>query len=87
MARIEADDPSGMQLETGVILSEKYARRKIMNWEKIIRDGQLPRVFHEFAQVHGVDPNRFSLEFYRSQAELQLFVPVRSYSTIIRKDA
>ena len=75
--RIEADDPSKMQLETGANPGGKYARRKIMNWEKLIREGQLPRVTQEFAQAHDFDPNRFTLEFYRSQAELQLFVPVR----------
>jgi hypothetical protein len=50
---------------------------KIVNWEKIIRDGQLPRLFEEFASAnaHEADPSRFSLEFYRSQAELLLYVP------------
>lgn len=86
VARIESDDPDKMQLETGVIPGGKYARRKIINWERIIRDGQLPRVSQEFAHAHDVDPSRFSIEFYRSQDELQLFVPVRSSSTSTRQD-
>jgi len=77
VARVESDDPLKMQLETGVIPGGKYARRKIMNWEKVIRDGQLPKLFHEFAIAHDTDPSRPSIEFYRSQNELQIYVPVR----------
>ncbi len=84
VAQIESDDPNKMQLETGVIPGGKYVRRKIIDWEKIIRAGQLPKVFHEFTVAHDVDPSRFSIEFYRSQDELQLFVPVRGSSTSTR---
>jgi DNA gyrase inhibitor GyrI len=87
VAKIEADDPSRMRLETGVIPGGKYARRKITNWEKIIRDGELPRVTREFSQAHDTDPSRFTIEFYRSQEELQLLVPLRGSSTNTREDA
>jgi hypothetical protein len=78
VARIETDDPNKMQLESGVIPGGKFARRKIMNWEPIIRQGQLPRLTQEFERAHAreADPGRFTLEFYRSMAELQLLLPV-----------
>jgi hypothetical protein len=80
VVRIDTDDPNGMHLETGVIPGGRYARRKIMNWETIIRDGQLPRLMEDFASAHSheVDSRRFTLEFYRSQAELLLFLPVKA---------
>jgi hypothetical protein len=78
VARVETDDPNKMWLESGVIPGGKFARRKIMNWETIIRQGQLPRLTQEFESAHAreADSGRFTLEFYRSEAELQLLLPV-----------
>jgi hypothetical protein len=78
VTRVETDDPLTMGLEAEVIPGGRFARRRILNWEAIIRDGQLPRLSQEFvsAHAHEADPNRFTLEFYRSQAELLLLVPV-----------
>jgi hypothetical protein len=73
--RIESDDPGKMQLETGVIPGGLYVRRKLMDWEKNL--SKLPTLFGEMARTHDVDRKRPSLEFYRSQAELHLFLPVR----------
>jgi hypothetical protein len=79
--RLESDDPVKMQLETGTIPGGKYARRKIIGWEKIIREGKLPQIFHEFVKSH--EPNvdhqeiRPSIEFYRSHDELYIFVPLK----------
>jgi hypothetical protein len=74
VVRTEIDDPVKMQLEPGVIPGGIYARRKILDWEKKIQ--QLPKLFQEMAKAHDVDQSRPSLEFYRSQDELQLFLPV-----------
>jgi hypothetical protein len=76
VARIDSDDPEKMQLETGVIPGGWYARSKLMDWEKNL--SKLPGLFEEMARTHDADPGRPSLEFYRSQAELHLFLPVRS---------
>jgi len=80
VARIDSDDPGKMQLETGVIPGGGYVRTKLSDWEKKI--AQLPSLFEEMARTHDVDPTRPSLEFYRSQTELQLFVPVLSHPPI-----
>ena len=86
VARIDADDPGKMQLDTGVIPGGIYARRKILDWEKKIRDGQLPQLYQELVKAHDIDQTRPSIEFYRSQTELQLFVPIRSSPTIAHQD-
>ncbi len=78
----EDDDPGTMQLETGSIPGGRYARRRIMGWEKVIREGRLPAVFDEFAESLGPcvdhDGIRPCLEFYRSREELLILVPVKS---------
>ena len=76
VARVEGDNPDSMQLDTGIIPGGKYVRRKISDWESKVREGQLPRLFQEMIETYDVDPNRPSIEFYRSQTELQLLLPV-----------
>ncbi len=78
VARVEGDDPERMGLEAGEIPGGWYARRKIRDWEKDIT--QLAVEFKDMVRVLGqnVDPSRPELEFYRSQAEMLVFVPVRS---------
>ncbi len=76
VVRIDSDDPGKMQLETGVIPGGLYVRRKLMDWEKNL--SKLASLFEEMARTHDVDRKRPSLEFYRSQAEMHLFLPVRS---------
>ena len=80
VVRIDTDDPEKMQLETGKIPGGWYARSKLMDWEKNL--SKLPSLFEEMAGTHDVDPKRPSLEFYRSQAEMHLFLPVRSHPPI-----
>ena len=75
VVRHDSDDPEKMQLETGVIPGGWFARRKLPDWET--RIAELPKMFDEMAQAEVVDPDRPSLEFYRSREELQLLVPVR----------
>ena len=80
VVRIGFDDPERMQLETGVIPGGWYVRSKLMDWEKNL--SKLPSLFEEMARTHDTDPKRPSLEFYRSQAEMHLFLPVRSHPPI-----
>lgn len=84
VARIDSDDPEKMQLETGTIPGGLYLRGKLMDWEKNL--SKLPSLFEEMARTHDVDPKRPSLEYYRSQAELLLFLPVRSQVPIQTKE-
>jgi hypothetical protein len=77
VVRIDTDDPEKMQLETGEIPGGWYVRSKLMDWEKNL--SKLAGLFEEMARTHDADPKRPSLEFYRSHAELHLFLPVRSH--------
>jgi len=80
VVRIDTDDPEKMKLETGVVPGGWYARSNLLDWEKNL--SKLPSLFEEMARTHDVDPERPSLEFYRSQAEMHLFLPVRSHPPI-----
>jgi hypothetical protein len=78
VARTDGDDPDKMGVEAGVVPGGRYARRRVLDWERVIREGQLPKMFEEMVRAHAqeVDRSRPSIEFYRSQEELLLFLPV-----------
>jgi len=78
VGRTDSDDPSAMGVDTGEIPGGWYARRRIRDWEKDI--AQLAVQFKEMVRVLGttVDPDRPEVEFYRSQAEMFVYVPIRS---------
>jgi hypothetical protein len=77
VAQMESDDPDRMELGTGVIPGGWYARRILRDWEQNL--SLLPKIFGEMARAVDVDPGRPSLEYYRSQAELHLLLPVRAH--------
>lgn len=79
VARVEGDDPEAMRLETGVIPGGWYARRKVLNWEKVVQEGKLGAVFMEIARDEdgNIDETRPSVEFYRSSDELLAMMPVK----------
>jgi hypothetical protein len=76
VTRVDSDDPEVLRLEVGTIPGGWYVRRKLLDWDSKL--AELPRLFKELAHSQDVDPIRPSLEFYRSQKELHLLVPVRS---------
>jgi hypothetical protein len=74
--RVPSDDPAAMGLEVGHIPGGRYVRRKLLNWELVIRAGKLGEYFEEMVRTHGCDPARPSIEYYRSMSEMHLLVPV-----------
>jgi DNA gyrase inhibitor GyrI len=80
VARIDSDDLHKMQLETAAIPGGSYAHHRFPDWEKNL--SKLPATFGEMARTHDVDPAGPSIEFYRSQAELLLFLPVKTHPPI-----
>jgi hypothetical protein len=74
VARVDSDDPGKMKLEAGVIPGGWYARRRLVDWAKDL--SQMGKIFQEMSRDIDVDPERPSLEFYRSETEVLLFVPV-----------
>jgi hypothetical protein len=74
VAREPDDDPPAMGLATWTIPGGKYGRGKLANWEEHIPE--IGRTFQRMALECERDPNRPSVEFYRSQRELELLLPV-----------
>jgi len=79
VAMTEGDDPAAMRLEAGTIPGGWYVRRKVQDWEKVVRDGKLPALFEELAKsnLSELDESRPSVEFYRSHEELLIMLPVK----------
>jgi hypothetical protein len=71
------DDPNRMGLATGVIPGGLYFREKLKNW--MSRIDEIGKTFLAIAERerHRVDKNRPSVEFYRSQDELILLLPIQ----------
>jgi hypothetical protein len=80
VVRMSSDDPEKMELETGVIPGGWYVRSKLVDWQTNL--SKLPSLFGEMRRSNEVDPGRPSLEFYRSQEEMQLFLPVKIHPHI-----
>jgi hypothetical protein len=71
------DDPDLLGLSTWIIPGGKYARERIENWSE--RLWEIPQVFSTLSQTYQgrVDPNRPRIEFYKSQKELLLLLPIQ----------
>ena len=68
------DDAATLGLPTWAIPGGTYTRRKLMDWES--RAAEIGRTFQQMRTECEVDASRPSIEFYRSQKELLLFLPV-----------
>ncbi|HTP55358.1 MAG TPA: hypothetical protein VML53_01665 [Thermoplasmata archaeon] len=75
--RVATDDPTRLGLETAVIPGGRYVRRKVFHWEEIVAAGKMPELADDLARRNDVDPSRPTIEFYRSQTELHVLLPVR----------
>ena len=71
---LDGDNPTALGLETWTIPGGKYARAKIADWEKNL--DKIGPAFDELLKQYTLDPTRPTIEFYRSQEELFLFLPV-----------
>jgi hypothetical protein len=74
----EGDNLNNPELEIGILPSGKYASRKLKNWsdEKDIPK-KIVGTFEEMSKEFEVDRERPEIEFYRSQSELILMMPVK----------
>ena len=71
---VQGDDPVSQQLESWTIPGGKYAKKEVEDWQSKVEE--LPKTFDEMASHRKVDPTRPSVEFYRSERELILYLPV-----------
>jgi len=68
------DDATALGLPTWVIPGGKYGRQRLMNWQPQIPE--IGKTFQSMAQEGERDTSRPSIEFYRSEKEVVLFLPL-----------
>ncbi|HKV45750.1 MAG TPA: hypothetical protein VJT32_13920 [bacterium] len=68
------DDPSSLPHPTWTLPGGKYVRRRILDWEQHL--GLIGPTIQALLRRPDVDTSRPCLEFYRSQKELLVMVPV-----------
>ena len=71
---VSADEATALGFPTLILQAGKYARVKLKDWTK--HTEEIPRIFDELASAVPRDPSRPAIEFYRSQSELHLLIPV-----------
>ena len=71
---IETDKPKEWGLKITNIPGGKYVKDKIKNW--VGKENLIGEVFTKLSKSHRTDKGRPSIEFYRSQRELILYLPV-----------
>ena len=68
------EDPEKLGLETWTIPGGKYVREKMVDWTE--RIPEIGERFIALSEAYPADPERPSIEFYRSQSELHLLLPI-----------
>lgn len=71
----DADEPEKHGFERYTIPGGRYAREKIDDWIQHIPE--IPKTFEDMKSQFNEDETRPGLEFYRSQKELILFLPIK----------
>jgi hypothetical protein len=74
--RVPTDDPAALGLEVGTIPGGRYIRRRVWDWESVVAAGKMKEISEEFARGYVLDPDRPSIEFYRSMKELHILLPL-----------
>lgn len=69
------DRPGKMGLKAWSIPGGKYARAKIKDWEAYVNE--IAPTFKKMSELYAVDNSRPTIEFYRSQKELLLLLPIK----------
>ncbi|MDE1820445.1 MAG: hypothetical protein KGJ23_11965 [Euryarchaeota archaeon] len=74
--QVSTDEPLTMQIETGTLPGGTYVRRKLLGEEAKV--AAFAKNFPQMVKAYATDPERPQLEYYRSEKEWHLLVPVRS---------
>jgi hypothetical protein len=61
-------------LLTMTIKGGKYARAKLLDWRN--HTGEIRQIFDELTRDFPMGPDGWALEYYRSQSELHLLIPL-----------
>ncbi len=69
------DDATALGLPTWVIPGGQYRRRKLLDWQTRMKE--IGEAFRSMAEEGERDASRPSIEFYRSEKDLVLFLPTK----------
>ena len=72
---ISSDRPRQWGFKITEIPGGKYLQSRVKNW--VGREELIGKTFHEMMKQVKLDENRPSIEYYRSQKELVLYLPVK----------
>jgi hypothetical protein len=75
VALIPGEKAENMGLESWTIPGGRFVKRKVSDWTSNVQ--LIPQILDEMASGRIVDPKRPSVEFYRSESELILYLPVQ----------
>lgn len=78
--KLDKDFPDDMGFISGIIPGGKYAKQEIKNWGSKVKEiGSSFEKLKESCRQNGyeIDDRRPSIEFYRSQKELFIMLPVK----------
>jgi hypothetical protein len=68
------EEVTALGLPTMIIKGGKYARAKLLDWPK--HTDKIGQIFSELTRDFPMDPNGWALEYYRSQSELHMLIPL-----------
>jgi len=74
VARLPNDDPESLGLSTWTIPGGDYFREKVVDWRQKLPE--IGEAFAAMAEKVSADLSRPSLEYYRNQSELHLYLPI-----------
>ncbi len=74
MAIIDEGEPGTLGLPMWTIPGGKFARDRVRNWTGNVE--KIGEAFESMAHKYKADPGRWSIEFYRSQEEIVLLLPL-----------
>jgi DNA gyrase inhibitor GyrI len=70
----DEEEPKALDLPAWTIPGGKYAREKVMDYSSRVE--VIGETFESMSKEYKSDPNRPSIEFYRSQREVILLLPI-----------
>ena len=73
------EEVQALGLPTMMIKGGKYARAKLLDWPN--HTDKIGQIFSELERDFPMDPNGWALEYYRSQSELHLLIPLADPKT------
>ncbi len=74
--RLATEDAATLGLESATVPGGRYVRRRIWDWAAVVAAGKMEELSQDLARGHVLDPDRPSIEFYRSRKEMHFLLPL-----------